>query len=78
MLEKIQHRLDEEIEKILYKEELSISDYFFLEGIVSRLKSEQSNKEMYQGTSDLLKTVFESLKTLKGEKECQCSKEVLT
>lgn len=77
MLEKIQHRLNEEVEKILEKDELSIPDYFFLQGIVSRIKCEESSKEMRNDTNDLMKNIFDTLSKLKGEKECQCSKEAL-
>lgn len=78
MLEKIQNRINKEVEKILQKEKLSIPDYFFLEGIISRLKCEQSYKLTQDDTSKLVNKIFDFLTPLKEEEHRQqCNKETL-
>lgn len=67
MLEKIQNKLNQEIEKILAKDELSIPDYFFLENIISKSKFEKDYNNNQLLTSKLFDKAFDYLN--KKEKE---------
>lgn len=67
MLEKIQNRLNKEVEKILEKDELTIPDYFFLESIISKSKFEKDYNNNQLLTSKLFDKAFDYLN--KEEKE---------
>lgn len=77
MLQKIEERLNKEVEKVLAKEELSIPDYLFLESQALRLKTEKQSKETMTRTDDLFTNMLNVFKQPEKKEECQCNKETL-
>ena len=61
MIQKIEERLNKEIEKVIAKEELTHAEYYFLEKNYQMLKFEQNqhraNTEMFQGLTDFAKVL---------------------
>lgn len=57
MIDKIQERLNKEIEKVIAKDELTHADYYFLENNLQMLKFAQNK----QNTDDIFLNIFKIL-----------------
>lgn len=62
MLDKIQNRLDKEIDKIINKEDLTIADYLFLESVCEKKYLNSNREHINNLTNSLWENICNSTK----------------